>query len=77
LADKERHEAEILQKFLPPSLTESQVDETLKKVIASLSVSQPSLGQIFKSFYALVDKSDYPPNVLKRRLQELGIANTS
>ncbi|KAL9711751.1 hypothetical protein Ac2012v2_004823 [Leucoagaricus gongylophorus] len=77
LADKERLEAKILQKLLPPTLTDSQIDETLNKVIASLPISQPSLGQIFKSFYALVDKSECPPDALKRRLQELGLASTS
>lgn len=77
LADKERLEAKILQKLLPPALTDSQIDETLNKAIASLPISQPSLGQIFKSFYALVDKSECPPDALKRRLQELGLASTS
>jgi uncharacterized protein YqeY len=73
LAARERQEAEILQKFLPPAMSNSQVDEILKQIIASFPASpkQPSLGQVFKSFYAQVDKSVVRPDVLKQRAQAL------
>ncbi|KAF9451281.1 GatB/YqeY domain-containing protein [Macrolepiota fuliginosa MF-IS2] len=73
LAMKERQEADILQKLLPPAMSEARIDETLKQIIDSLPVSggQHSLGQVFKAFYAQVDKSLVRPDVLKRRAQAL------
>lgn len=73
LAAKERQEAEILQKLLPPAMSELQIDEILKQVIGSLpaSTQQPSLGQVFKAFYTQADRSTVRPDVLKQRVQLL------
>jgi len=80
LAMKERQEADILQKLLPPAMSEARIDETLKQIIDSLPVSgnQRSLGQVFKAFYAQVDKSLVRPDVLKQRAQALlAVASSS
>ncbi|EKM80840.1 hypothetical protein AGABI1DRAFT_126882 [Agaricus bisporus var. burnettii JB137-S8] len=80
LASKERQEAEILQRMLPPALSDSQIDQILKQIIDSLppSANRPSLGQVFKAFYAQVDKSLVRPDVLKQRAQAaLSISHTS
>jgi len=73
LAAKERQEAAILQKLLPPAMPESQIDEILKGILASFPATNQriSLGQIFKAFYAQVDKSLVRPDLLKRRTQAL------
>lgn len=79
LAIKERQEALILQNLLPPAMSDSKIDEVLKQIIASLSTStkQPSLGQLFKSFYTQVDKSVVRPDVLKQRALALLAAASS
>jgi len=73
LAAKERQEAAILQRLLPPAMSESQIDEILKGILASLPATnqRSSMGQIFKAFYAQVDKSLVGPDLLKRRIQTL------
>lgn len=54
-------------------MSETQIDEILKRIIDSLpsSGSQRSLGQVFKVFYAQVDKSLVRPDMLKQRAQIL------
>ncbi|CDO76689.1 hypothetical protein BN946_scf184677.g9 [Trametes cinnabarina] len=79
LAAKELQEAAILQSFLPPLLPEADIDRVLKDVLASPSVSeaiakgppQKALGQVFKAFYAQVDKSSVDPELVRRRTQAL------
>ncbi|KXN90191.1 hypothetical protein AN958_04681, partial [Leucoagaricus sp. SymC.cos] len=72
LAAKERQEAEILQRLLPPAMTEAKIDEVLRQIVDSLPPStKPPLGQVFKAFYAQVDKSLVRPDILKQRARTL------
>lgn len=79
LAQKEEQEAAILQSFLPPLLSESDIDRALKDVLANPSIvevvakgpAQKALGQVFKAFYAQVDKSTVDPNLVRQRAQAL------
>lgn len=75
LAEKEQREADVLSAFLPPLLNEAEIDHILRGV---LSESRPqgsdprkALGQVFKAFYAKVDKSTVDPDLLKRRAETL------
>lgn len=74
LAEKEDREAEILAKFLPPLLSEAEVDRILTEIIESLPVGvekAKSTGRIFKEFYLKADQSRVNPNVVKQRTAEM------
>ncbi|KAF5326129.1 hypothetical protein D9611_000137 [Ephemerocybe angulata] len=75
LAEKELKEVEIIAKFLPPVLTEAEVDGILSSILAKLPAGtnppQRALGMVFKEFYAQVDKSRVDAELLKRRAQAL------
>ena len=79
LADKEQHEAAILQAFLPPLLPEADIDRVLREVLSSPAITeatakgppQKALGQVFKAFYAQVDKSSVDPDLVRQRAQAL------
>ncbi|CAL1708232.1 unnamed protein product [Somion occarium] len=65
LAEKERKEAAILSEFLPPQLSEEEIDCVLREVIQEQGLlkaeakpnPKQALGKIFKAFYTRVDKS--------------------
>jgi uncharacterized protein YqeY len=74
LAEKERKEADILQTFAPPLLSESEIDRRLGEIISELepaSGDKRALGQIFKAFYTQVDKSTVDAELVKNRAQAL------
>ena len=76
LAVKERQEADFLAGFLPPLLPEAEIDLILKGVISEqLSETQvdphKSIGIIFKTFYAKVDRSSVDPDLVRRRAEAL------
>jgi uncharacterized protein YqeY len=76
LAAKERQEADFLAGFLPPLLPEAEVDRILKKAISEqLSETQvdprKSIGKVFKTFYAKVDRSSVDPGLVRRRAEAL------
>ncbi len=80
LADKEHQEAAILAAFLPPLLPEAEIDRVLQAVIASPEIAdaiskgappQRALGQVFKAFYAHVDKANVDSELVRRRAQAL------
>lgn len=74
LADKELHESKILSRFLPPLLSETDIDSALSIVIEALPAGynpKTSLGQVFKAFYSKVDKSTVDVGLVKRRAEVL------
>ena len=76
LAGKEQQEADLLARFLPPLLPETEVDRILRGVMteqASQAQDDPrkSIGRIFKAFYARVDRASVDPDLLKRRAEAL------
>lgn len=73
LAGKEQQEADLLARFLPPLLPEAEVDRILQGVMTEQAHGDPrkSIGQIFKAFYARVDRASVDPDLLKRRAQAL------
>lgn len=74
LAEKEAREAEIISAFLPPMLSESEIDRVLGQVASSCprdGNSKKVLGLIFKSFYSKVDKANVDPDLVKRRAEAL------
>ncbi|KAJ6555500.1 GatB YqeY domain-containing protein [Mycena sp. CBHHK59/15] len=74
LADKELREGQILSRFLPPLLSEADVDTYLRKILDDLpkdATPRQRLGNIFKMFYSVVDKSTVDPEMVKKRLQVL------
>lgn len=77
LADNETREATLLMTFLPPLMSEADVDHTLKNIIDTLTAgrdvpkTQALIGLVFKEFYAQVDKSNVDPIQVKRRAQVL------
>lgn len=58
-------------------MPESEIDDALKGVITELgdaaAAGNPKkvLGQVFKAFYARVDKSSVDPEVVKKRAEVL------
>ncbi|KAH7920924.1 hypothetical protein BV22DRAFT_1020322, partial [Leucogyrophana mollusca] len=78
LAEKEQCEADILSAFLPPLLSEAEIDRVLKEVLTEQAPQgdhRKALGMIYKSFYSKVDKSLVDTDVVKRRAETL-IINT-
>ncbi|KAI0320764.1 GatB/YqeY domain-containing protein [Amylostereum chailletii] len=76
LADKEKQEADLLAQFLPPLLSEAEVDRILKQIIEEQFPQSPkdprkAIGMVFKAFYAQVDRSAVDPDMVKRRADHL------
>lgn len=76
LAAKEQQEADYLARFLPPLLPEAEIDRILKRVIfeqASGAQTDPrkSIGKVFKTFYAQVDRASVDPDLVRRRAEAL------
>jgi len=74
LAEKENHEVKLLSKFLPPLLSEVDIDHTLTQVIKALPPDidkRKCSGMVLKGFYSKVDRSAVDPTVVKRRTDEL------
>ncbi|KAJ7188476.1 GatB YqeY domain-containing protein [Mycena filopes] len=69
LAEKELAEAAILSQFLPPSLSEAEVDDALRKIL--FEDGERNLGQVFKLFYRVVDKSRVDADMVKNRMNVL------
>jgi len=63
-------EANLLAQFLPPLLSEADVDSHLQKILDRLPSGQKA-GIIFKEFYSVVDKSTVDPGMVKKRLDVL------
>lgn len=76
LAAKERQEADFLAGFLPPLLPEAEVDRILKMAISEQPSEtqvdpRKSIGKVFKTFYAKVDRSSVDPGLVRRRAEAL------
>ncbi|KAG2015927.1 hypothetical protein CC2G_009146 [Coprinopsis cinerea AmutBmut pab1-1] len=75
LAEKELQQVDIISKFLPPTLPESEVDSILSSILEQLPPAngppQKALGMVFKQFYTQVDKSVVDAELVKRRAQAL------
>ncbi|KAF5389358.1 hypothetical protein D9757_004380 [Collybiopsis confluens] len=73
LAEKERKEASLLEEFLPPLLSASEIDATVNGILLSLNISpdedsRKATGKILKAFYTQVDRSLVDPNLVKSRV---------
>ena len=74
LAEKETQEAGIISAFLPPMLSEAEIDGVLKEVASNCprdGSPRKVLGLIFKSFYSKVDKANVDPDLVKSRAEAL------
>jgi len=76
LAGKEQREADLLARFLPPLLSEAEVDRILQDIKTEQALQaqddpRKSIGRIFKTFYAKVDRASVDPDLLKRRADAL------
>lgn len=56
--------------FLPPLLTETEVDRILREVTEEGSTTE-GLGRVLKAFYARTDKSAVDPALVKKKAEEL------
>jgi hypothetical protein len=64
---------------LPPLLPEAEIDGILQEVIAeqvseAQGSSRNSIGNVFKAFYARVDRASVDPDLVKRRAEALLLA---
>lgn len=74
LAENERKEVDVLQTFVPPLLSEADIDRTLAAIIADLRPAagdKKAAGQLFKVFYAQVDRSAVDAKLVKTRAEAL------
>ncbi|KAK0213008.1 GatB/YqeY domain-containing protein [Desarmillaria ectypa] len=76
LVDKESKEVGALTAFLPPLLSEAEIDSRLRTAmevegITADSDPRKSTGKIMKAFYAVVDKSEVDASLVKQRLDLL------
>jgi uncharacterized protein YqeY len=70
LADQEVLELKLLSQFLPPLLSEADIDEHLQKILDDLP-KPPKPGDVFRLFYSVVDKSTVDSDMVKKRLDVL------
>lgn len=70
MAEKERTEADFLQTFIPPLLSEAEIDRRLSEVIAKTD-NKKNIGVIFKQFYAVVDRSSVDTDLVAARAKAL------
>ncbi|KAK0438689.1 Yqey-like protein-domain-containing protein [Desarmillaria tabescens] len=73
LVDKESKEVNALAAFLPPLLSEAEVDSRLRAAMEAEGITadsdpRKSTGKIMKAFYATVDKSEVDASLVKQRL---------
>ncbi|KAG1761992.1 GatB YqeY domain-containing protein [Suillus occidentalis] len=74
LAQKEHREADILAAYLPPLMSETEIDRVLNEVITETTLdgdSRKILGQVYKTFYSKVEKSTVDTNIVKRKAEAL------
>ncbi|KAI6098941.1 GatB/YqeY domain-containing protein [Pisolithus croceorrhizus] len=75
LAEKESREAEIIAAFLPPLLSETEVNCALEEAVGECVTDgvnpRQVLGRILKAFYSKVDKSIVDSGFVKRRAEAL------
>ncbi|KAJ8593062.1 hypothetical protein M405DRAFT_786493 [Rhizopogon salebrosus TDB-379] len=74
LAQKEQREADILSAFLPPLMSEVDIDCVLNEVIAETTLDgepRKILGRVYKAFYSKVDKSNVDTETVKRKAEAL------
>ena len=75
LAEVENREAEVLSTFLPPLLTESEMDNILNDIIAGNSAisgdPKKAVGLCIKTFYTKVDRSRVDGKLLQQRAMSL------
>jgi uncharacterized protein YqeY len=72
LAEKERREKDILERFLPSLLPQMEVDRVLKEILSEHPIDPGSdhrkaLGKVFKLFYSRVDKAFVDTEMVKQR----------
>ncbi|KAJ6558567.1 GatB YqeY domain-containing protein [Mycena vulgaris] len=70
LAEKELLEVKLLSQFLPPLLSEADIDGHLQKILDDLP-KPIKPGNVFKVFYSIVDKSTVDSEMVKKRLDVL------
>ncbi|KAF9023670.1 GatB/YqeY domain-containing protein [Hymenopellis radicata] len=70
LAEKEAREIEIINSFLPPLLSEDELDVRLRAAIEKSKVQdlQKGKGKILKAFYTSTDRSEVDATVVNQRL---------
>ena len=67
LAEKERSEMEILQAYLPPELSEEEIEEGVREIIASTgAASKKDMGKVMKEATAR-----YKGRVDGKKIQEI------
>ena len=67
LADKERREMELLKTWLPPELTDEEIESGIREIIASTSAqSKKDMGKVMKEAAAR-----YKGRVDGRKIQEI------
>jgi uncharacterized protein YqeY len=74
LAEKEDAEAALLVGFLPPQLTESEVEERLRAIIKNLGEGldkQRGVGIVMKEFYQQVDKAQVQGDMVAKKVRDL------
>ncbi|KAG8871201.1 hypothetical protein FRB97_008912 [Tulasnella sp. 331] len=71
LAETEIKEKDLLVKYLPAQLDQSQIDERLRAVLATLGASRSHLGMVLKAFFETVDKSTVDGQLVSTRAKAL------
>ncbi|KAF8908834.1 Yqey-like protein-domain-containing protein [Mucidula mucida] len=70
LAEKEAREIEIINSFLPPLLSEDEIDVRIRAAIERSDVQdlQKGKGKVLKAFYTSTDRSEVDTVVVNQRL---------
>ncbi|QRW11273.1 YqeY domain-containing protein [Ceratobasidium sp. AG-Ba] len=76
LAEKEEGESAILTSFLPPQLSDSEIDQRLQTAFASLQGATGGnpgavVGKILKAFYETTERASVKVEDVSRRAKEI------
>lgn len=75
LAQKEQDESALLSSFLPPQLSDSEIDERLETAFASLKEvgGNPgaAVGKLLKAFYETTERASVKVEDVSRKAKEV------
>ena len=83
LAESEKREAQYLETFLPPSMSASDIDNVLRKLVLEQNLDKPgtdskrAMGTLLKAFFGQVDKALVDGQLVKERAQVVLAASAS
>ncbi|KAG8770016.1 hypothetical protein FRC12_004577 [Ceratobasidium sp. 428] len=77
LASKEEQESELLSSFLPPQLSDSEIEQKLQAAFATLGATSGNVnpnalvGKLMKSFYETTERASVKADAVSKKAKEI------